>query len=190
VSDPDGTTRTAVGTAALLATVATVTAAPGASSGASSATTLIHDCSAFQLDVHIARWALGTTHTGGYIAFTNRSRSSCRLTGWPTLVAETAAGATTVARDVRSTWYGPYVKSVPVLTLRHGQTAEAAFSGSDRPRNRAGTCPAPFWHLRVTPPGTSRSVVLSAWFRPLGRYLPSCGPLEVSMVVPRSAFGP
>jgi hypothetical protein len=148
------------------------------------------NCVSSQLTVRVARWLLGTTHTGGYIAFTNRSQTPCRLTGWPELAGVTTAGTTTVARHVRSTWYGPHVKGVPVLTLRHGRTAQAAFSGSDLPRGGAATCSPAFRHLRVTAPGNTRSVLLSAWFPPLGRFLPGCAPLEVSMVVPRSAFGP
>jgi len=136
----------------------------------------------------VARWFVGLTHTGGFIAFTNHSQTPCRLTGWPGLAAVTAAGKTTVATRARSTWYGPYVKGVPVLTLRHAQTAEAAFSGSDLPRAGMRTCSPAFRHLRVTPPGNSSSVLLSAWFPPLGSYLPGCAGIEVSMVVHPSAF--
>jgi hypothetical protein len=173
---------------ALLATVAVAAVPSSAASGWSSDATHDRNCRASQLTVRVARWALGTTHTGGYIAFTNQSHSSCRMTGWPTLAGETAARATTVARHLRSTWFGPYVKGVPVLTLRHGQMAEAAFSGSDRPKDGSTTCSPAFRHLRVTPPGNSRSVLLSAWFPPLGRYLPGCAPLQVSMVVAPAAF--
>jgi Protein of unknown function (DUF4232) len=180
-----GATTGAIIRAAFLAALAI---APAPTSASPAATSHLRNCAASQLTVRVVRWALGTTHTGGYIAFVNHGRASCRLRGWPTLVAETAAGATTVARRVRSTWYGPYVRGVPVVTLRHGQAAEAAFSGSDRPPAGAATCPEAFRYLRVTPPGASRSPRVSAWFPPLGRYLPRCGPILVSMVVPPSAF--
>jgi hypothetical protein len=166
---------------AVVAVAATVSYARG--SGRTS------DCATARLSVHVVHWAVGLTHTGGFIAFTNRSASSCRLRGWPTLAGVTASGKTSVARRVHSTWYGPYVKGIPMLTLRHGQTAEAAFSGSDLPTLGARTCSPSFRHLRVTPPGNTRAVWLSAWFPPLGRYLPGCAPLEVSMLVLPAAFG-
>jgi Protein of unknown function (DUF4232) len=167
---------------AAVAAVAAVATAPGSGAVAP------HTCTTAQLNVSVARWFVGTGHTGGYIAFKNRSRTPCRLSGWPSLAGVTAAGAATVAQHVRSSWYGPYVKGVPVLTLRRGQVAEAAFSGSDIPPNGQPTCSPAFRHLRVTPPGTSRGLLLSAWFPPLGRYLPGCRGLEVSMVVRPSAF--
>jgi hypothetical protein len=170
-------------TAALIAIAAGV-AVPGSVAERRSAEFLDHrNCTSSQLRVRVARWLLGTTHTGGYISFTNHSHTSCRLTGWPRLVGVTAAGAKTAAVHVRSTWYGPYVKGVPVLTLRREQTAEVAFSGSDLPRPGASTCSPAFRHLRVTPPGNTRSVLLSAWFPPLGKYLPGCTGIQVSMVV-------
>jgi hypothetical protein len=175
-------------TAALIAIAAGV-AVPGSVAERRSAEFLDHrNCTSSQLRVRVARWLLGTTHTGGYISFTNHSHTSCRLTGWPRLVGVTAAGAKTAAVHVRSSWYGPYFKGVPVLTLRREQTAEVAFSGSDLPRPGASTCSPAFRHLRVTPPGNTRSVLLSAWFPPLGKYLPGCTGIQVSMVVRPSAF--
>jgi hypothetical protein len=175
-------------TAALIAIVAGV-GVPGSVADGRSAEFLHHrSCTSSQLTVRVARWLLGTTHTGGYIAFTNHSHISCGLTGWPRLVGVTAGGAKTAAVHVRSTWYGPYVKEVPVLTLRREQMAEVAFSGSDLPRPGAKTCSPAFRHLRVAPPGNIRSVLLSAWFPPLEKYLPGCAGIQVSMVVRPSAF--
>jgi Protein of unknown function (DUF4232) len=174
--------------AALLAVAAGVTVPGSTAEGRSNDLHLRRNCTSLQLTVHVARWLLGTTHTGGYIAFTNHGYAACRLTGWPTLVGITAAGAKTVAAHVHSTWYGPYVKGTPVLTLRRAQVAEVAFSGSDRPNSGARTCAPSFRHLRVAPPGNTRSVLLSAWFPPLGRYLPNCRGMQVSMVVRPAAF--
>jgi hypothetical protein len=176
-------------TIAAAVTIATTATVPSsAARGPSIHSTAIRACATSQLTVRVARWFVGLTHTGGYIRFENQTHALCRLTGWPTLVGMTAAGRTTVALRVRSTWYGPYVKGVPVVTLRRGQVAQVAFSGSDLPRPGKATCPSPFRHLRVTPPGNSRAVLLSAWFPPLARYLPSCAGIEVSMVVRPSAF--
>jgi hypothetical protein len=157
--------------------------------GSSNNSIPIRTCTTSQLTLHVAQWFVGLTHTGGYIAFANQRHTPCRLTGWPTVVGIPARGPATVALHVRSTWYGPYVvKSVPAVLLRHGQAAYVAFSGSDVPRPGTRACPPPFRHLRITPPGNSRGVLLSAWFPPLARYLPSCDGIEVSMVVRPSVF--
>jgi hypothetical protein len=174
--------------ASLVALVITGCArAGGSQSGAQGAS--LRTCTTSQLTIRVAHWFVGLTHTGGYIAFANRTRTPCRLTGWPTLLGITGTGAATAARHVRSSWYGPYtVKGVPVVTVRRGQVAEAAFSGGDAPGPGQTTCPPPYRHLRITPPGNSRVVLLSAWFPPLARYLPSCVGIEVSMVVPAAAL--
>ncbi len=44
--------------------------------------------------------------------------------------------------------------------------------------------PPPYRHLRVSPPGSSRSVVLAAWLSGLAAYLPACSPIRVTTVVP------
>ena len=150
-------------------------------------------CAASQLNLHVVRYMVGLSHTGGRIAFTNSGQLSRRVRGWPNVVGITRSGAAGFARHVRSTWYGPYgrhAKTIPALTLKPGQSAVAAFAGSDLPAPGENDCAISFRYLRVTPPGAnSRPVVLSAWFPPLARYLPACWPLEVSMVVRPSAFG-
>src|SRR5262245_7261300 len=98
---------------ALLA-IALATAVPGSAASGSSIDPSADACTTSQLTVHVARWLLGTTHTGGDIAFANHSHSPCRLTGWPVLAGVKVGGATTLARHVRSTWFGPYVEGVPV----------------------------------------------------------------------------
>jgi hypothetical protein len=62
------------------------------------------------------------------------------------------------------------------------------FAGSDIPGAGHTRCPPPYSRLRVTPPGSSRSVVLSAWLPSLDAYLPACARLSVTMVVPASAL--
>jgi hypothetical protein len=82
----------------------------------------------------------------------------------------------------------PNIAGIPVVALRHGEQADAVFTGSDVAGPGTTTCPPSYRHLRVTPPGSSRSVLLSAWLPYLDAYLPACGPIEVSMVVPASAL--
>jgi hypothetical protein len=83
---------------------------------------------------------------------------------------------------------GLYIKGLPVVTLRHGERADAVFTGADDRYLGGRRCPSLYRHLRVTPPGNSHSVVLSAWNHDLNAYLPACTRIEVSMVVPRSAL--
>jgi hypothetical protein len=138
------------------------------------------------LKIRMVRSLVAAGNVGGFVGFTNRGSAPCRLTGWPTLVA-TRAGAAATARHVRSTMFGPSDTRVRTVTLRYGERADAVFAGSDIALS-GETCPPPYRRLRVTPPGNSGSVVLSAWLRSLDAYLPSCSPIVVTMVVPASTL--
>jgi hypothetical protein len=145
-------------------------------------------CMTAQLKIGVFHTAAAGGTVGGYIGFTNRATAPCRLSGWPTLVALTDAGASTAARRSRSTMFGPYVKGVPVVTLRPGERADAVFTGGEIPGPGRTSCGPHYRYLRVTPPGSSRGVLVSAWNAWLGRYMPNCGAIEVSMVVPSSVL--
>jgi Protein of unknown function (DUF4232) len=141
------------------------------------------------LGIRVIRAGAALGNIGGYIGFTNRTGRTCKLSGWPTVVAVTAGGATTTARRVRTTMFGPYrTRGVPVVTLRPGERADAVFAGSDIPGPGKTECPPPYRHLRVTPPGGSRHVVISGWVRGLNAFMPSCSGILVTMVVPASAL--
>ena len=138
--------------------------------------------------------ALGTV--GGYLAFTNRGLTPCGLHGWPKLEA-LRPGASTTAVRVRATMVGPYkggigpyVRGVPLVRLGHGQTAVAAFTAGDNPGPGRTTCPPSYRRLRVTPPGNTASAVVRAWIAYYGHDLPSCTPIEVSMIVPARDLPP
>lgn len=148
----------------------------------------VRTCTTSQLKIGLVGSFAGLGESGGYIGFTNRASTRCRLTGWPTLVVLTRAGASTATQHVRSTQFGPnpLMKGVPVVTLRHGERAEAVFVAGDNPGPGKTTCPPSYRYLRVTPPGNSHSVLLSAWLPYLDGYLPACTRVWVSMVVPRS----
>lgn len=160
-----------------------------AASGSAGATTSAAPrCADRNLDVSVFRSAVAAGNVGGYVAFTNRARHACRLSGWPTVVWITAGGRSTKARRVWSTMFGPYrVRRVPVVVLRSGMRADAVFAGSDVPRVGESSCTA-YRHLRVTAPGGSRSVLLSAWLRYLDAFMPSCAGISVTMIVPASAL--
>ena len=129
--------------------------------------------------------ALGTV--GGYLAFTNRG-STCVLRGWPTLTAVGPGGTRTAVR-VRETMFGPQptVKGVPVVRLRHGWTAVAAFTAGDNGATSA-RCGPDYRTLRVTPPGNTQNATVSAWIAYYDHLLPSCTGIEVSMVVAASSL--
>ncbi len=111
-------------------------------------------CTSSDLKIRMVHSAVAAGTVGGYVGFTNRARAACRLSGWPTLVAISAEGSSTTAVHRRSTMFGPRpIRGVPVLTLRHGERADAVFTASDHPRPGKTTCPPPYRHLRVTPPG-------------------------------------
>ena len=155
-------------------------------------------CSTTQLHISVARTGAAAGTVGGYLRFTNRGQSSCRLRGWPTLTA-LRPGASTTAIRVHETMFGPYekvrgswryVRGVPTVTLRHGQTAVAAFTGSDIGTGPTGRCLPPYRRLRVMPPGDRVSALVSAWIAYYGHDLPSCARIEVSMIVPAADMPP
>lgn len=162
-------------------------------SGTGSAAPETPRCLTSQLHVWMTRSGAAAGTVGGYLAFTNRSWSACALSGWPTLTA-LRPGASTTAIHVRETMFGPYVfvggighyvRGVPTVRLRHGQTAVAAFTAGDHGPTSA-PCPPPYTRLRVAPPGNATSVLIPAWIAYYGQNLPSCTAIEVSMVVPAS----
>jgi Protein of unknown function (DUF4232) len=162
-----------LGAAALVCAVAVAT-----SSATGVAATGAPFCRGGALRITVVRSALvAAGNIGGYIGFTNRSRHVCRLSGWPTVVAITAAGTSTTARHVRATMFGPYrVRGVPVVVLRPGRRADAVYAGSDIPGDGRASCPPAYRRLRVTPPRSSRATLVAA-------RQPSCSGVIVTMVV-------
>lgn len=140
-------------------------------------------CATSQLHVWVTRSGAAAGTVGGYLAFTNRG-STCVLRGWPTLTAVGPSGTTT-AIHVRSTMFGPMkpVKGVPLVRLRHGWTAVAAFTAGDHGPTSA-RCGPDYRTLRITPPGNTHTATVSAWIAYYSHLLPSCTGIYVSMVVP------
>ncbi len=146
---------------------------------------------------------MGLTNTGalggqagGYLRFTNDGTTACRMDGWPAVVAVTAAGKATTLRHAQSTMYGAWQApaSLPVVMLPPGGSAYAVVAADDQPVGNATGCPAPYVRLRVSPPGSSGSVVVSAWLPGARSYLPSCTSItgsptgEVSAITPLSGL--
>jgi hypothetical protein len=175
-----------VALAALLGVATAAASTPAI--GGSSSRQVVRNCTTAELKIKSFHKGAALGNVGGYIGFTNRASRPCRLSGWPTLVAITAAGSAKTAVHRRSTMFGPRptIKGVPVVTLRHGERADAVFAGSDIAGPGQTRCPPPYRHLRVTPPRNDGSVRLSAWITGLNAYLPACAPISVTFVVSAS----
>ncbi len=113
---------------------------------------------------------------GGYLKFTNDGRTVCRMSGWPVVTALTATGKATRLRHVQSTMFGAwhYTAPPPVVTLQSGDSAYAVVAADDNPAGGNTSCPAPYVRLRVSPPGDSGNVIISAWLPGASSYLPAC----------------
>jgi hypothetical protein len=124
---------------------------------------------------------------GGLLRFTNVSQTSCRLSGWPAVVAVTPRGK--MIRAFRITrpsmlfaTFWLHSPRVPTLTLRDGAAGYAVLGGYDNPVGRPyrpyrWRCPSAR-RLLVSPPGSRDRVTLSGLLWPSGVrpvYLPMCG---------------
>jgi hypothetical protein len=148
-------------------------------------------CTTKELHISIVDSGAGLGTVGAWLRFANTSATTCTLHGWPTLVAVTAAGAETTARDTQGPggagiWF-PGISGVPTVTLRPAEDTFAAYSGGDNPVGSASTCPAPYHILRVAPPGSDTFVSLSAYNAAYGQDQPACVGIAVSQIVPASA---
>jgi len=185
-----GTSGTATSPAAASTPSPAATATSPAGPSADSA------CAASALKVGLTNTGALGGQAGGYLRSTNDGATACRMDGWPVVVAVTAAGKATTLRHAQSTMYGAWQApaSLPDVMLPPGGSAYAVVAAGDQPVGNAGRCPAPYVRLRVSPPGSSGSVVVSAWLPGAGSYLPSCASItgsptaEVSAITPLSSL--
>ena len=147
-------------------------------------------CKNGQISVTNAGGGSGLGHQDQVILFTNQSRSTCSLTGFPGVAGLDAEGNQVVqAQRTPGGYLGglpPGVTVPPTVPLMPGQTASAVIEGTDVPVGSATTCPH-YPALLVTPPGLSDSVRVSVsdqGTNPPG--FPGCSPIEVHPVVPGS----
>jgi hypothetical protein len=175
----------ALAAAACLLTIAACASRPAggapAASGETGVTAVLaagraQACATSQLKIALTYTGALAGQAGGYLRFTNDSRGTCSLTGWPVVAGVTANGRATTFRHARSTMYGAwqYPVPLPVLTLRPGQSGYAVVVAQDLPVGARTTCPAPDVRLRVAAPGSRRSVLISAWLPGARTYLPTC----------------
>jgi Protein of unknown function (DUF4232) len=133
-------------------------------------------CVTSQLKISLTNTGALAGQAGGYLKFTNNSGTPCRMTGWPAVTGLTAKGQATRLRHLQLSMFGAWHYSAPppVVTLQPGDSAYAVVAADDKPAGNSTRCPAPYARLRVSPPGDSGNVTISAWLPGAGSYLPSC----------------
>ena len=133
-------------------------------------------CVASQLKISLTNTGALAGQAGGYLKFTNNSGTPCRMTGWPAVIGLTASGQATRLRHLQLSMFGAWHYSAPppVVALQPGDSAYAIVAADDKPAGNSNRCPAPYARLRVSPPGDSGNVTISAWLPGAGSYLPSC----------------
>jgi len=148
-------------------------AAGSASAGSASAGGA---CGTAQLKISLTDTGALAGQAGGYLTFTNDSSTSCTMSGWPAVTALTAAGRAVSLRHLRSSMFGAwqYSSPPPTVTLQPGDSGYAIVAADDKPADSSTSCPAPYVRLRVSPPGGSGSVTISAYLPGATSYLPSC----------------
>jgi Protein of unknown function (DUF4232) len=133
-------------------------------------------CTTSQLKISLTDTGALAGQAGGYLKFTNDSSTPCRMTGWPAAIGLTATGQPTRLRRLQATMFGAWHYSAPppVVTLQPGDSAYAVVVADDHPAGSSTSCPAPYVRLRVSPPGDSGDVTISAWLPGARSYLPAC----------------
>ena len=155
----------------------TTTSPPGTTTPPSSPSAAGADaCVTSRLKISLTNTGALAGQAGGYLKFTNDSGTPCRMSGWPAVTALKATGQATRLRHMQSSMFGAwqYTPPPPVLTLRPGDSVYAIVAADDRPAGNNSRCPAPYVRLRVSPPGDSGHVVISAWLPGATTYLPAC----------------
>ena len=133
-------------------------------------------CVTSELKISLTNTTALAGQAGGYLKFTNDSGTPCRMSGWPAVIGLTSAGKATRLRRMQSSMFGAwhYTAPPPVVTLQPGDSAYAIVAADNKPAGDNTRCPAPYVRLRVSPPGDSGNVTISAWLPGAVSYLPSC----------------
>jgi hypothetical protein len=139
-------------------------------------------CVTSQLRISLTDTGALAGQAGGYLKFTNDGGTPCRMSGWPAVIGLTAAGQATRLRHMQSSMFGAwhYTAPPPVVTLQPGDSAYAIVAADDKPVGDNTRCPAPYVRLRVSPPGDSGNVIISAWLPGAVSYLPACASADGS----------
>jgi Protein of unknown function (DUF4232) len=106
--------------------------------------------------------------------FTNTSRDSCQLAGWPTLRLVEASGKTEVAPTIRVVQGSPITRPFRTVIVQPGTAAAFDVFGADFDARANRACPKTRGFL-VTPPGVAPSQVAVS--------VPFCGPFDVAPII-------
>jgi hypothetical protein len=149
---------------------------PSAASPSAGSPSAGTSCAAGQLKISLTHTGALAGQAGGYLEFTNAGSTPCRMSGWPAVTGLTAAGQATSLRHMQSSMFGAwhYSSPPPTVNLRPGGSAYAIVAADDKPAGSSTSCPAPYTRLRVSPPGSSGSVTISARLPGANSYLPAC----------------
>ena len=164
-------------------TASSGTSSPGtATSSASPPAAGVDACVISQLKISLTNTGALAGQAGGYLKFTNDSGTPCRMSGWPTVIGLTAAGQATRLRHMQSSMFGAwhYTAPPPAVTLHPGDSAYAIVAADDKPAGGNARCPASYARLRVSPPGDSGNVTISAYLPGAVSYLPACASADGS----------
>jgi hypothetical protein len=148
------------------------------------------NCVTSQLRISLVNTGALAGQAGGYLKFTNDTGTPCRISGWPSVTGLTAIGQATPLRRLQSSMFGAWHYTAPpaVITLTAGDSAYAVVAADDKPAGSNTACPAPYVHLRVSAPGDSRTVTISAWLPGAVSYLPACTSADGSPTAGTSAI--
>ncbi len=171
--NPPGTASSATSSAA---SPAGTPRSPASPAGTTRSPSAVGACVTSELEISLTHTTALAGQAGGYLKFTNHSGTPCSMSGWPAVIGLTAAGHATRLRHMQSSMFGAwqYTSPPPAVTLQPGDSAYAIVAADDKPAGGNTRCPAPYVRLRVSPPGDSGSVTISAWLPGAVSYLPAC----------------
>lgn len=169
-SSSSSSSTTAAKTTTTAAEVTTTTA-----KAATTTTTGTPRCSASMLTVTSGPSNGAAGHVLTPIVFTNSSKTTCTLTGYPGVAGLDGSGSQIAQASRASTG------TVTKVALAAGATASATLTNTSVPSGDQASCPT-FSGLLVTPPNDTRSTRLSL-------SLPGCEGFSVAPVVAGSTSG-
>ena len=155
---------TALAAATLAGAAATASAVqtPAATAAAHTAAATVHACANSSLSTSLHSADAATMHEGEVLVFTNVSKQTCVLSGYPGAAIEYKSSTLLNATRTLNGYMGDgqNLSSPPQVTLKPGASASAVLewvenAGQRCYANRAGT-------LHVTPPNTTATVALGS----------------------------
>jgi Protein of unknown function (DUF4232) len=143
-------------------------------------------CQNGQLSVTLLSAGAGAGQRDEVFGFSNVSKTSCTVTGYPVVVALDAKGAESAAAEPLLEGIGGVhtgATAPPTFTLKPGQSASATIAGDNNPVGTANSCPF-YPSFLVTPPDQTQSVEVPARNGNGPGPFPGCVPITVNPVVP------